>query len=137
MFHPVSAIVLIAMAMLIAPAPVFAKSKVICMACHKTTVESKVGPGWGSGEVNGQKVAAIFGRKAGSMPGFNYTFTKFIKPGKAWAWDEAHLRAWMCDAPKAIKEFTGNPSAKARMIRLKICDAAKQDKILALMRGVK
>jgi len=94
-----------------------------CKACHNFTAKSKVGPGW----------KGIYGRKAGSMPGFRYKFTKYIK-GDPWVWDEAHLRKWMCNSKEAVKEFTGDPHAKTKMPPQKVCDKAKQDEIIAFMK---
>jgi len=94
-----------------------------CKACHNFTAKKKVGPGW----------KGIFGRKAGAMPGFRYKFTKYIT-GDGWNWDEAHLRKWMCNSKKAVKEFTGNPKAKTKMPPQKVCDPAKQDEIIAFMK---
>jgi len=94
-----------------------------CQACHNFTAKKNVGPGW----------KGIFGRTAGVMPGFKYKFTKYIT-GDAWKWDEEHLRKWMCDSKKAVKEFTGNPKAKTKMPKQKVCDPAKQDEIIAFMK---
>jgi len=94
-----------------------------CKACHNFTAKKKVGPGW----------KGIYGRKAGSMPGFKYKFMKYVK-GDAWSWDEAHLRKWMCNSKKAVKEFTGNKKARTKMPPQKVCDPAKQDEIIAFMK---
>jgi len=80
-----------------------AKAYSKCKACHNFTAKKKVGPGW----------KGVFGRVAGTAPGFKYKFTKYIT-GDAWTWDEEHLRKWMCNSKKAVKEFTGNPKAKAK-----------------------
>ena len=102
-----------------------------CKACHNFTDKKKVGPGLGKGA----SAPGVFGRTAGTFPGFKYKFTKYIT-GDAWVWDEAHLRKWMCNSKKAIKEFTGNPKAKTKMPRQKICDAAKQDEVLAKLKSI-
>jgi len=107
----------------IAPATSDAAAYGKCKACHNFTAKKKVGPGW----------KGIFGRKAGTAPGFKYKFTKYIE-GDAWTWDEEHLRKWMCNSKKAVKEFTGNPKAKTKMPPQKVCDAAKQDEIIAFMK---
>lgn len=95
-----------------------------CAVCHNFDAKAKVGPGLGG----------VFGRQAGSMPGFSYTFAGFIKPGQAWHWDAAHLSRWMCDAPAAIKEFTGNASARTRMPAQRVCDADKQAALIAYLK---
>jgi len=96
-----------------------------CTTCHNFTDEAKVGPG----------LAGIVGRKAASMKGFKYKYAKYIT-GDAWNWDEAHLREWMCNSKKAVKKFTGNPKAKTRMPKMKVCDAAKQDEVLAKLKSI-
>ncbi len=105
-----------------------------CKICHKFTAKKAVGPGWGKGDTGHGTQPAVFGREAGTSPGYRYKFTKYIKPGKAWHWDEAHLRAWMCDSHKAIKAFTGNPHARTKMPPQHICDPKKQDAIIAFMK---
>ncbi len=94
-----------------------------CKACHNFTNKNKVGPG----------LAGVFGRKAGSAPGFRYKYTKY---GSDWTWDEAHLKKWICNSKKAIKEFTGNKKAKTKMTPQKICDPAKQDEVIAKLKSV-
>ncbi len=103
-----------------------------CLTCHNFTDRSKVGPALGKGP----KAPGVFGRKAGTLPGFRYLFTKYIEPGKRWVWDEAHLRKWMCNSKKAIREFTGNPDARTKMPPQKVCDKAAQDEVLAKLREI-
>jgi len=95
-----------------------------CAVCHNFDTKKKVGPG----------LAGVFGRRAGSVPGFKYKFTGFIQSGKAWRWDEAHLSAWVCDAKKAVKDFTGDPSAKTKMGVQRICDTTKQVDLIAYLK---
>ncbi|EAU53869.1 c-type cytochrome [Mariprofundus ferrooxydans] len=94
-----------------------------CKACHNFTEKKKVGPG----------LAGVFGRHVGIMPDMNYSAD--VKGGD-WSWDEAHLREWMCNSKKAVKEFTGNPKARTKMPAQKICDAAKQDEVLAKLKSI-
>ncbi|MDQ6960001.1 MAG: cytochrome C [Mariprofundaceae bacterium] len=96
-----------------------------CKACHNFTAKKKVGPG----------LAGVFGRKAGTFPGFKYKYMKYVK-GDAWSWDEAHLRKWMCNSKKAVKEFTGDKKARTKMPPQKICDPAKQDEVIAKLKSV-
>jgi len=100
-----------------------------CKACHNFTAKKKVGPGWGKGD----GVPGVYGRKAGTFPGFKYKYTKY---GSDWSWDDAHLRKWMCNSKDAVKEFTGNPKARTKMPPQKICDPAKQDAIIAFMKSI-
>jgi len=92
-----------------------------CKSCHNFSPKHKVGPG----------LAGVVGRDAGGTD-----FKKYSKAVKAggWKWDDDHLRAWMCDSKKAIKEFSGDPKAKTKMAKQKICDAAKQDEVLAFLK---
>ncbi|MDQ6960032.1 MAG: hypothetical protein Q9M27_03295 [Mariprofundaceae bacterium] len=100
-----------------------------CKICHSLGAKAKVGPGLGKG--NG--IPGVFGRKAGTFPGFKYKFTQYIKPGKAWVWDKAHLRRWDCDSKKAIKVFTGDAKARTKMPPQRICDPSKQDAVIAAL----
>jgi len=78
-----------------------------CQMCHDfTTGENKIGP----------SLKGIIGRTAGTYPGYEYTFTKYIK-GKPWVWTEARLRKWDRDSERAVIEFTGNPKARTKMPR--------------------
>jgi len=113
------------------PTVASAKAYSKCKACHNFTAKKKVGPGWGKGDTGHGTQAGVFGRKAGTSPGFKFKFTKF---GGDWNWDEAHLRKWMCNSKKAVKEFTGNPKAKTKMPPQHVCDPAKQDEIIAFMK---
>ena len=94
-----------------------------CKSCHKFSEKHKTGPG----------LKGIAGSDAGTT-----SFKKYSKALKAggWKWDDDHLRAWMCDSKKAIKEFTGDPKAKTKMGKQKICDAAKQDEIIAFLKSL-
>ena len=94
-----------------------------CKACHNFTEKNKVGPG----------LAGVVGRAAGTHAGFKYS-SDLGKGG--WNWDEAHLRKWMCDSKDAIKEFSGNDHAKTKMPKQKVCDAAKQDEVIAFLKGL-
>ena len=106
-----------------------------CKACHNFTAKKKVGPGWGPGDTGKGVQRGVFGRVAGSSPGFKYKFTKYIK-GEAWSWDEAHLRKWMCNSRNAVKEFTRDKKAKTKMPPQRVCKIADQDKILAFMKSL-
>ncbi|PIP02532.1 MAG: cytochrome C [Zetaproteobacteria bacterium CG12_big_fil_rev_8_21_14_0_65_54_13] len=93
-----------------------------CKACHTFTAANKVGPG----------LAGVVGRAAGKHEGFKYSTSL---GGANWNWDEAHLRAWVCNSKDAIKEFTGDDHAKTKMPPQKICDAAKQDELIAFLKA--
>jgi len=95
-----------------------------CAVCHNFDAKKKMGPG----------LAGMFGREAGSVAGFSYKFTAFIQPGKAWRWDEAHLSAWVCDSAKAVKNFTGDDSAKTKMGAQRICDPTAQTDLIAFLK---
>ncbi len=97
-----------------------------CKVCHNFSAKNKVGPG----------LKGVFGRKAGMHPGFRYKFTKYIKKGGGWTWDEAHLRKWILNSKKAVKEFTGNKRAKTKMPPQHM-KGAKADAIIAFLKGLK
>jgi len=94
-----------------------------CTTCHNFTDKTKVGPG----------LKGVVGRHVGIMKGMKYS--KALAGGD-WSWDETHLREWMCNSKKAVKKFTGNPKAKTRMPKMKICDSAKQDEVLAKLKSL-
>jgi cytochrome c len=113
------------------PVPVKVDMKVLnkCTACHSLAAKAKVGPGLGKG--NG--IPGVFNRKAGVFPDFRNKFTKY---GNGWNWDEAHLRAWLCNSKKALRQFTGNAKAKTKMPSQRICDPAKQNAVIAALRSI-
>jgi len=94
-----------------------------CQMCHDfTTGKNKIGP----------SLKGIIGRKAGTYPGYEYTFTKYIK-GKPWVWTEAKLRKWDNDSEMAVKEFTGNPAATTKMPRQSYT-GAREDNIISFIK---
>ncbi|MDQ6965810.1 MAG: c-type cytochrome [Mariprofundaceae bacterium] len=95
-----------------------------CVTCHYLDAKRKVGPGLG----------AIFNRVAGSVDGFKYKFVASIQPGKAWRWDESHLAAWVCNSADAVRNFTGDESARTKMANQRICDPAKQADLIAYLK---
>ena len=109
--------------MAIAPATAGAAAWGKCKACHNFTEKKKVGPG----------LKGVMGRHVGIMKGMRYS--KSLAGGD-WVWDEDHLREWMCDSKKAVKKFTGDDHAKTKMPPQKICDAAKQDEVLAKLKSL-
>jgi len=94
-----------------------------CKACHNFTEKKKVGPG----------LKGVMDRKAGIMPKMKYS--KALAAG-TWSWDEEHMRAWICNSKKAVKEFTGDSHAKTKMPAQKICDPAKQDEVIAKLKSL-
>jgi cytochrome c len=96
-----------------------------CKSCHAFTDKNKMGPG----------LKGVYGKKAGTQAGYKYKFTKYIK-GDGWVWDEEHLRAWILDSKKAVKEFTGDKKAKTKMAAQHI-KGKKADEIIAFLKGLK
>lgn len=95
-----------------------------CAACHNFDTTPKVGPGLGG----------IFGRKAGSVAGYQYEFATYIQPGKAWHWDAAHLAAWICSSDQAVIAFTGDGSARTRMPSQHVCDPTEQSDLIEYLK---
>lgn len=94
-----------------------------CQICHDfTTGENRIGP----------SLKGIIGRKAGTYPGYEYTFTKYIK-GEPWVWTEEKLREWDNDSEKAVRKFTGDPTAKTLMPRQSYTGAA-EDNIISFIK---
>jgi len=93
-----------------------------CISCHDFGMKDKVGP----------HLKGVFNRAAGQ--------SGFKKHGAAlktanWTWDEAHLLKWLCDSKAAIKEFTGDVSAKTKMPKQKMCGAKGND-IVAYLKTI-
>ncbi len=103
----------------------YAGPEVKCKACHKFTEKNNVGPG----------LKGVFGRKAGTQPGFKYKFTKYIK-GDAWTWNEENLRAWIDNSKKAVKKLTGNKKAKTKMQPQHVT-GADADAVIAFLKSLK
>jgi len=101
----------------------FAGAEKRCRMCHDfTTGENRIGP----------SLKGIIGRKAGTYPGYEYTFTRYIK-GEPWVWDEKKLREWDNDSERAIKKFTGDPNAKTKMPSQSFTGVA-EDNIISYIR---
>lgn len=103
--------------------PAMAGAEARCKVCHAFTDKNNIGPG----------LKGVFGRKAGTHPGFAYGSS--MKKG-GWTWDEAHLREWIYNAPEAIKKFTGNPDAKTKMPKYKF-KGEKADRIINFLKELK
>lgn len=102
---------------------VFAGPEGKCKMCHDFGAKHMVGPG----------LKGVVGRKAGSTDFRQYG--KSLKAG-GWTWDEAHLRKWVEDSNKAIKEFSGDPNAKTSMPPQKVT-GANADAIIKFLEGLK
>jgi len=109
----------------LAPMTAQAGAEARCKACHSFDDKNGMGPG----------LKGVYGRKAGTHPGYKYKFTKYIK-GEPWVWDEEHLRAFLDNSKKAVKEFTGNPKAKTKMAAQHI-KGKEADEIIAFLKTLK
>ena len=94
-----------------------------CKACHNFSEKHKVGPG----------LKGVIGREAGKS-GFK-KHSKALKNAN-WTWTEENLREWMCNSKEAVKKLSGDDHAKTKMPPQKICDAAKQDEVLAKLKSI-
>lgn len=94
-----------------------------CLACHAFSNKNNIGPG----------LKGIFGRKAGTHPGFKYSDS--LK-GADWVWDEEHLRKWIYKSKDSIKEFTGDDKAKTKMSNYKI-KGKKADALINFLKELK
>ena len=76
-----------------------------CTACHSVDGSNGAGP----------SLQGIVGRKAGSFAGFHYS--RAMK-GAGYAWDAAHLDAYLANPqaalPGNVMPFSGVPDAKQR-----------------------
>jgi len=113
------------MVAILLPMVAHAGAEARCKSCHAFSDKNKMGPG----------LKGVYGSKAGTHAGFKYKFTKYIK-GDPWVWDDEHLRAWILDSKKAVKEFTGNSKAKTKMNPLHI-KGKKADEIITFLKDLK
>lgn len=79
----------------------------LCQTCH-TLVE-------GGPNMTGPNLHGVFGRKAASTPGFNYSD---VLKATGWTWDAAHVDTWITDpkvaAPGTKMTFAGFKDPKDR-----------------------
>ncbi len=85
-----------------------------CASCHDFGTKDKVGP----------HLQGVFNRAAGQS-GFK-RHSAALKTAN-WVWDEPHLLKWICDSKAAVKEFTGNASAKTKMSKQNMCGVKGND----------
>lgn len=93
-----------------------------CLACHTFGESNKMGPG----------LKGVFGRQAGTQPGFAYGDS--LKNG-GWVWDEEKLRKWIYDSPEAIRELSGDANATTKMPKYRI-KGKKADEIIEFLKGL-
>jgi cytochrome c len=78
-----------------------------CASCHdiSSTASPKIGP----------NLSGVFGRKAGSLPGYNYSPAM---KAQTFVWDEAHLDQWLTRpnelVPGTAMAFGGLPAKADR-----------------------
>jgi len=80
----------------------------LCMACHTAVA--------GGPNMTGPNLHGVFGRKAGTAPGFTYSDAM---KSAGWTWDAEHLDAWLSGPAKTLPgtkmTFAGLPNPKDRV----------------------
>ena len=80
----------------------------LCMACHTAVA--------GGPNMTGPNLHGIFGRKAGTAPGFSYSDAMRTA---GWTWDAEHLDTWLSGPAKTLPgtkmTFAGLPNPKDRI----------------------
>jgi cytochrome c len=80
----------------------------LCMACHTVAA--------GAPNMTGPNLHGIFGRKAGTAPGFSYSDA--LK-SSGWTWDAERLNDWLSGPAKVLPgtkmTFAGLPNPKDRI----------------------
>jgi len=78
------------------------------MACHQIgpDAQSKVGP----------VLTGVIGRPAGSFEGFSYGSGMTEAGEMGLVWSEELVFNYLANPREFLREYTGNPSAKAKMV---------------------
>lgn len=82
-----------------------------CTYCHTMAKDEKPKSG-------GPNLFGVVGRQAGSADGYHYS--KSLAAAE-FTWDEKKLAEWICNSGKAIKNLTGNDTARTKMAALNMC----------------
>ena len=118
-----AALAVISMGVTTTEAMAGAESK--CKACHSFEQGGK--------HKTGPNLFGIMGSKAGSTDFGKYSDS--LKDGH-WTWNDANMKAWVCDSKSAIQDLTGDEHAKTKMGGQKQCDD-KADAVVAFLKTLK
>jgi cytochrome c2 len=97
-----------------------------CRACHEIGegAKNKVGP----------RLTGVIGRPAGSIDGFEYSNGVEGAAEKGLVWGEDTVFAYIADPRAFLREFTGNPKAKAKMT-FKLKDEQDRANVIAYLKS--
>lgn len=102
-----------------------------CQTCH--TVADDTGKVLaGKGAKIGPNLYGVFGRQAGSYPGFKYGASMVAAGAGGLIWDEAHFVEYIQNPAAFLKKQLGDTGAVAKMA-FKVKDAATAEDVYAYL----
>lgn len=94
-----------------------------CKSCHSLDAgKNKVGP----------SLAAVIGRKAGSVSGYKYSASLKAAGDKGLAWDEESLESFLKNPKTYLRVYLGDKKAKSKMV-YKLKKDKDRDNIIAYL----
>ncbi len=96
------------------------------MACHTIVVgKNKVGP----------SLHGVVGRSAGTIDGFKYSAAIKAAAEKGLVWTEDNIVAYVENPKKYVREYTGNPKIKNKMV-FKLKSLEQRQNVVAYLKSV-